>query len=151
MKRPGLTFDPLHFISNEASAFQPIVAVRYTILSNTITRMMTSKSSTMIAPWHWGDLMKPPSWIRFTASEVQSVLFDSSSPCVTAQSIKIYAAIGKGFGLLIQLCINQWGIFAEADRHEYSATWIRCGLKFTARCKDNLRWHEWKIWEPILD
>jgi hypothetical protein len=48
MKYPGLKFDPLHFISNGASTARTIFVVRYTILSKTITRMMTNKSSTMI-------------------------------------------------------------------------------------------------------
>jgi len=48
MNVPGLKFDSLPGISNEACTVQPIVAVRYTNLSTTITRMMTSNSSTMV-------------------------------------------------------------------------------------------------------
>jgi hypothetical protein len=48
MKVPRLKFNSLHSISNEVCTVQPIVAVRYTNLSITITRMTTSNSSTMM-------------------------------------------------------------------------------------------------------
>jgi len=60
MKRPGLIFDPIHFISNGASTVKPIVAVRYTYLTKMITRMMTSKSSTMISSLELGRSVETP-------------------------------------------------------------------------------------------
>lgn len=45
---PQDKFDSLYGISNEVCTVQPIVAVRYTNLSKTITRMTTSNSSTII-------------------------------------------------------------------------------------------------------